>query len=106
MRQDTSNMDFSARNLARVVAPQVVLKVLVADDDEDCRDTLSTAVRALGHGCTTARDGVEAWKMYEADRPDVILSDWKMPLMDGLHLCQKVRQGDSSESYTHFIFVT
>jgi two-component system chemotaxis response regulator CheY len=82
------------------------LKVLIADDDESCRDSLQDAVRCLGHSCNAARDGIEAWEMYEADRADVILSDWKMPRMDGLRLCQKVRMRDSERFYTHFIFVT
>ena len=87
-------------------APMEALKVLVADDEPDCRESLQEAVRYLGHSCSVARDGQEAWEMYEADRADVILSDWKMPKMDGLHLCEKVRSADSTGAYTHFIFVT
>jgi two-component system cell cycle response regulator len=82
------------------------LRVLVVDDELDCRETLQSAIVALGHACSVARDGAEAWEMYETSRPDVILSDWKMPRMDGVHLCQKIRAEDSARSYTHFIFVT
>jgi diguanylate cyclase (GGDEF)-like protein len=91
---------------ARATEPATPLRVLVAEDEPDCRDALEAAVRSLGHSCNGARDGVEAWDMYEADRADVILSDWEMPRMDGLHLCQRVRELDSDRSYTHFIFVT
>jgi two-component system cell cycle response regulator len=80
--------------------------VLIADDDQDSRDVLEDAVRSLGFSCSTARDGVEAWESYEADRADVILADWQMPRMDGFHLCLKVRGDDPTLSYTHFIFVT
>ncbi len=82
------------------------LNVLVVDDEQDCRDGLQAAVRSLGHSCSVARNGAEAWEMYAATRPDVILSDWKMPGLDGLQLCQKIRAEDSARSYTHFIFVT
>jgi diguanylate cyclase (GGDEF)-like protein len=99
---DMTNTDVS-RSAAVLLAP---LKVLVVDDEQDFRDSLAAAVRILGHSCTTARDGVEAWEAYDADRADVILSDWQMPRMDGLRLCQKVRADETHGSYTHFIFVT
>jgi two-component system, cell cycle response regulator len=92
--------------MQRMAMPMEPLKILVVDDEEDCRDALETAIRALGHSCTTACDGLEAWESHEADRADVILSDWKMPRMDGFGLCQRVRADDSSRSYTHFIFTT
>ncbi len=82
------------------------LKVLIVDDDQDCRDALEGAVSSLGFSCRLARDGLEAWEMYEAERADIILSDWKMPGMDGFDLCQKVRSDDSGRPYTHFIFIT
>jgi two-component system cell cycle response regulator len=81
------------------------LKVLVAEDDVGCRQGLELAVRSLGHSCDVARDGLEAWEMHQADRADVILSDWSMPKLDGLELCRRVRL-DPHVPYTHFIFVT
>jgi two-component system, cell cycle response regulator len=89
-----------------VAARAESLRVLVVDDERDCRDTMEAAVRCLGHSCSSARDGAEAWEMHEANRADVILSDWNMPRMDGLQLCQRVRTQDSNRPYTHFIFVT
>jgi two-component system cell cycle response regulator len=99
-------MNNIALDASRPAAPSKALKVLIADDERDCRDTLEDAVRCLGHSCSIARDGVEAWEMHEANRADVILSDWKMPRMDGVGLCKKVREDDTDQSYTHFIFVT
>ncbi len=86
--------------------PAASLRVLAVDDDRDCRDALESAVTGLGYSCRAARDGVEAWEMYEAEHADVILSDWKMPRMDGFGLCQKVRSAASDRPYTQFIFVT
>jgi two-component system, cell cycle response regulator len=87
-------------------APAEVLSVLVVDDEADGRDSLELAVGGLGFSCRSARDGVEAWEAYEAKRADIILSDWKMPRMDGLGLCEKVRANAAERPYTHFIFVT
>jgi two-component system cell cycle response regulator len=84
----------------------VRLSVLIVDDDQDCRDALEGAVTCLGYTCKLARDGLEAWQMYERERADVILSDWKMPGMNGYDLCRKIRSDDSGRPYTHFIFIT
>ncbi|MDP9151745.1 MAG: diguanylate cyclase [Myxococcota bacterium] len=87
-------------------AARASLSVLVVDDDEDVRATLQEAVRQLGHECRTAQDGLEAWTMHQADRADVILSDWKMPRMDGLELCRRTRALGADAPYTYFIFLT
>jgi len=80
--------------------------VLIADDDPDTRQVLQDAVRSLGHVCTVARDGLEAWDFHHAVRADVILSDWSMPRLDGLSLCKRLRSVGGAPAYTHFIFVT
>jgi diguanylate cyclase (GGDEF)-like protein len=82
------------------------LKVLVADDDPEFRQILAAAVGHLGHSCATACDGLEAWQMHQAERADVVLSDWKMPMMDGPELCRKIRSTDLPQAYTHVIMLT
>jgi two-component system chemotaxis response regulator CheY len=83
-----------------------VLKVLVVDDDPDIRAAVECAVRSLGHSCSIASDGMEAWEMFGADRADVVISDWRMPRMDGVELCRRIRNLDPTSPYTHFIFIT
>jgi diguanylate cyclase (GGDEF)-like protein len=82
------------------------LRVLVVEDDDMARHGLEQAVKLLGHECRSANDGLEAWEMHQADRADVILSDWIMPHMDGLELCRHVRATDIEGAYTYFIFMT
>jgi light-regulated signal transduction histidine kinase (bacteriophytochrome) len=54
-----------------------------------------------------AQDGLEAWQLFQAHTVDVVISDWLMPLVDGIELCRRVRkQMDRSSSYTYFIFLT
>jgi CheY-like chemotaxis protein len=92
-----------------VTAPRATsesARVLVVDDEQDARDIVAFAVRALGHSCTVARDGLEALEMYETGRADVVISDWRMPGMDGLELCRRIRAGDPTHAHTHFIFAT
>jgi two-component system cell cycle response regulator len=82
------------------------LAVLVVDDDDRCRRTLFQAVTLLGHECRVARDGLDAWRMHQAEHADVILSDWHMPNVDGLELCKRTRTRDGETAYTYFILMT
>jgi two-component system response regulator RpaA len=69
-------------------------RVLVVDDD----DSLKKLVRlALSHlplaiDILTASDGVEALSIIEQQPPDLVISDVMMPRMDGLTLCQRLRE--------------
>lgn len=82
------------------------LKVLVVDGDALSRVGLQQAVQKLGHECRTARDGLEAWEMVQAERADVVLSDWSLPRMGGVELCRRMRAADGDGPYTYFIFMT
>jgi two-component system chemotaxis response regulator CheY len=86
--------------------PYGPLKVLVAEDDKPSRDSLQKAVRMLGHECRAAKDGLDAWNMHQEERADVILSDWRMPRVDGLDLCRRTRASETNGHYTYFIFLT
>jgi diguanylate cyclase (GGDEF)-like protein len=67
------------------------MDVLVADDDAGTRLLVSAAVEQLGHRCTVAEDGTEAWSRYQAEWPDVVITDWQMPGMDGTSLARAIR---------------
>jgi diguanylate cyclase (GGDEF)-like protein len=81
------------------------MKILVAEDDPTSRLIAQAAVRALGHECRTASDGAEAWSAFQADQPDVVISDWMMPGLTGLQLCANIR-AHSPTGYCYFIMVT
>jgi two-component system, cell cycle response regulator len=82
------------------------LKVLAVDGEPSSRVSLQQAAHRLGHECRTAKDGLEAWEMLQADRADVVLSDWTLPRMDGVELCRRIRAADGEGAYTYFIFMT
>ena len=67
------------------------MRVLIAEDNLLERRMLETAVELLGHDCRSAADGAEAWRLYQEQGADVIISDWVMPGLDGQELCQRVR---------------
>jgi CheY-like chemotaxis protein len=81
------------------------VRVLVAEDDADIRDLLEIAVASLNHEVCSARDGREAWELFQADGADVIISDWLMPRMHGTELCRLVR-GAEGVPYVYFVILT
>ncbi|MGI6175829.1 MAG: response regulator [Christensenellales bacterium] len=68
-------------------------RVLIVDDDSSIRKGLMTCVdwSALGcEVCGTASNGEEALRMVEKEKPDILLSDIKMPKMTGLELAEAI----------------
>lgn len=66
--------------------------ILIVDDDELVRMTLSVLVSSLGYHCLVARDGVEALAVLQSTEIDLVLSDIVMPGMDGLQLLSRIRE--------------
>ncbi|WP_394821593.1 PleD family two-component system response regulator [Pendulispora albinea] len=87
-------------------APSTPLKILVVDDHGSFREMLREIIVGLGHECRIARDGLEAWEMLQAERADVVLSDWQMPRMNGADLCSRIRSADGEFNYTYFVLLT
>lgn len=82
------------------------MRVLAVEDDAVSLLILQRAVEKLGHECLAASDGEQAWQLYmQTPGVDVIISDWMMPGVDGLELCNRVRATNRDE-YTYFIFLT
>ena len=69
------------------------LKAMVVDDDDHVRTFLVVLVRKLVSGTVfEARNGAEAVEVYAAERPDIVLLDVNMPMMDGLEALAKMRE--------------
>jgi two-component system chemotaxis response regulator CheY len=81
------------------------MHVLIADDDPGTRLLVSTCVERLGHRCTVANDGSEAWRVYQEELPEVVITDWEMPGMDGTALSRAIR-GYGGASYPYVIVLT
>jgi two-component system chemotaxis response regulator CheY len=83
----------------------LTLKVLVVDDDPTYRTIVEQAVRSFGHDPVVAADGAEAWERFVADGPDVVITDWTRPGIDGLVLCRRSRRHPEG-SMAYVIVVT
>lgn len=72
-------------------------RVLIVEDEIIVREWLKKRVNWEACGflvCAEAANGQEAYEAYEVHKPDMILTDLRMPVMDGITLLRKVRESD------------
>src|SRR5574344_27489 len=84
------------------------MKILIVDDSSTMRRIIGNVITQLGFtkdNFDEAEDGVKAWKLLTEAHYDVILTDWKMPNMNGLELVQKVRS-EGTHQKTPIIMIT
>ena len=68
--------------------------VLVVDDEKNIVDILSFNLRKEGYEIITAYDGETALIRYSEKRPDLILLDVMLPMLDGFEVCRRIREAD------------
>jgi signal transduction histidine kinase len=81
------------------------LKVLIAEDDPVSRRLLQIHLEKWGHQVTTAADGAEAWRLFQAGSYPLVISDWVMPEMDGPELVRRIR-ACQRPGYVYVILLT
>ncbi|MEP7015659.1 MAG: response regulator [Verrucomicrobiota bacterium] len=80
-------------------------RVLIAEDDLISSKILDSLLQRAGYEVVSARDGDEAWVLFNAEPTRLVVSDWMMPGLDGLALCEKIRARPGIP-YTYFILLT
>jgi len=69
------------------------LRILIAEDDATSRVKLTAVLKKLGHEVVATSDGEQAWEaMQKADAPRLLILDWKMPHLDGVEVCRRLRE--------------
>jgi len=66
--------------------------VLVADDEPPILDLVGEVLSAAGYDVRLATDGLEALDQALSTRPDLVLTDFRMPNLDGLGLAERLRE--------------
>ncbi len=74
------------------VTLRIMAFVVVVDDEESLRETLSYALEREGHRVLCCANGEEAWRAFQRVEPELMILDIMMPRMDGLELCRRIRE--------------
>jgi signal transduction histidine kinase/ligand-binding sensor domain-containing protein/DNA-binding response OmpR family regulator len=78
--------------------------ILIVEDHREFRNYLKDCLSDSYH-VLTASNGLQAWEIAQEQIPDLVISDWMMPVMDGKELCQKIK-GDIKTSHIPVILLT
>lgn len=80
------------------------LKILALEDQPVAGLLLHAELKALGHEVDLVEDGTQAWIQFVTGGYRVVVSDWRMPGINGLDLCQMIRR--EGGSYVYFILIS
>jgi two-component system NtrC family sensor kinase len=81
------------------------MKILIADDESVSRRLLQNYLEKWGYEVTAARDGAEAWRLFEDGHFSMVITDWVMPEMDGSGLLRRIR-ASARPGYVYAILLT
>jgi two-component system alkaline phosphatase synthesis response regulator PhoP len=84
---------------------ETIGKILVVDDEADILEFISYNLKKEGYEVYTALNGKEALPIAKKIKPDLILLDVMMPVMDGIETCKRIK-ADSDFNKTYVVFLT
>ena len=80
------------------------LSVLVVDDSPVYRKLVEEALEGQEYCATFAKSGREALDVFTQTAPDIVITDWMMPDVSGVELCERIRRTELA--YTYVILLT
>ncbi len=66
--------------------------ILYVEDEKYIQEELSEVIETFCETLYTADDGIQGLKYFEAYNPDIVITDIKMPIMDGIEMCKKIKE--------------
>jgi two-component system, sensor histidine kinase len=87
------------------VGPELSLRVVVVDDNDDVRETMREVLETLGHRVWSASDGATGVALIAEKKPHLALLDVGLPDMDGMEVARRVRE-QLGPSTTHLVAIT
>lgn len=82
-----------------------MIRVLCIDDQQVILDILTRLLKKWDFQVMSAADGETGWRMIQEERPDIVLTDWLMPGLDGYEICRRIRSSDFPQ-YIYIILIT
>ena len=83
------------------------MKVLIVDDSPIYRKLIRDSVQGWGFVSSEVEGGLKAWEMLQRpDSPKLVLLDWVLADLDGIELCQRIRNASASRPYVYVILLT
>ena len=76
--------------------------ILIVDDDQDILKLISMRLVAAGYNTASASNGAEAMSAISLQRPDLVISDLRMPAMDGMALLEAVHNAHPNTASDYF----
>ena len=74
-------------------------KILIVDDEAYIRRVLELKLKNKGYEVETAINGIEGLEKFNLYHPDVVITDIKMPGMDGQALCEQIKKSSNKKPY-------
>lgn len=81
------------------------MKIVFIDDTREMREILQRYLKAWGYDAIGAADGEQGWELILSERPNIVITDWMMPGLDGVELCRRIRAADLP-GYVYVILLT
>jgi CheY-like chemotaxis protein len=75
-----------------------VARILLVEDDDMIREVVSTTLELYDHSIVTADSGVAALERARSDKPELILMDVGLPLLDGYEATRRLKADDQTRS--------
>jgi DNA-binding NtrC family response regulator len=71
-------------------------RILIAEDEDRLRRLFAMLLSNAGYKMSLAGDGQEAWDLFKKEKPDVVVTDLRMPNVDGMELLRKIKEASPS----------
>jgi len=79
------------------------ITILYVEDEKNIRDGIARVLKRFCDELYIATDGVEGLELFKLYHPDIVVSDIRMPNMDGIEMCSKIKEIDKKQ---HIIYTT
>ncbi|MDP6359683.1 MAG: response regulator [Planctomycetota bacterium] len=81
------------------------MRILLAEDETATRLRLESYLKRWGYEVASAKNGQLAWELFEGSVFQMVISDWEMPIVDGIELVQRIRSAKTG-SYVYILMLT